>query len=81
MKSKQRSFINFYATCNRAAYEASLQAVTGQEHLHYISNNQECKDGELILMDFGAEYGGYNADLTQNGPCKWKIHQAAKNSI
>ena len=26
--------------------------------LHYVSNNQECKNGEMILMDFGAEYGG-----------------------
>jgi Xaa-Pro aminopeptidase len=36
--------------------------------LHYVSNNQECKAGEMILMDFGAEYGGYNADLTRTVP-------------
>ncbi len=33
--------------------------------LHYISNNQQCKSGEVILMDFGAEYANYAADLTR----------------
>jgi Xaa-Pro aminopeptidase len=41
--------------------------------LHYVSNNQECLDGELILMDFGAEYGGYNADLTRTIPVNGKF--------
>ncbi|WP_298712216.1 aminopeptidase P N-terminal domain-containing protein [Chitinophaga sp.] len=41
--------------------------------LHYVSNNQECKDGELILMDFGAAYGGYNADLTRTVPVNGKF--------
>lgn len=36
--------------------------------LHYTDNNQECKAGDLILMDFGAEYGNYNADLTRTIP-------------
>ena len=33
--------------------------------LHYIENNQQCKDGDVILMDFGAEYGNYASDLTR----------------
>jgi Xaa-Pro aminopeptidase len=41
--------------------------------LHYISNNQECKNGEMILLDFGAEYGGYNADLTRTIPVNGKF--------
>jgi Xaa-Pro aminopeptidase len=36
--------------------------------LHYIDNNQVCKDGEVILMDFGAEYANYNADMTRSVP-------------
>jgi Xaa-Pro aminopeptidase len=36
--------------------------------LHYIDNNQLCKDGEVLLMDFGAEYGNYAADLTRSIP-------------
>ena len=33
--------------------------------LHYIDNNMECKSGDVILMDFGAEYANYAADLTR----------------
>lgn len=36
--------------------------------LHYLSNDQECRDGEMLLMDVGAEYGYYNADLTRTIP-------------
>ncbi len=46
--------------------------------LHYVSNNQECKDGELVLMDFGAEYGGYNADLTRTVPVNGKFTRRQK---
>jgi Xaa-Pro aminopeptidase len=36
--------------------------------LHYIENNQICKDGEVILFDFGAEYANYNADMSRSIP-------------
>ncbi|MFN0215284.1 MAG: aminopeptidase P N-terminal domain-containing protein [Saprospiraceae bacterium] len=36
--------------------------------LHYIENNQQCNDGEVLLMDFGCEYANYNADLTRSIP-------------
>lgn len=36
--------------------------------LHYIENSQECKDGEVILMDVGAEYGNYASDMTRCVP-------------
>ncbi len=50
------------------AYGSIIASGDRARTLHYISNNQECKDGELILMDFGAEYGNYNADLTRTIP-------------
>ena len=46
--------------------------------LHYVENNQECMDGELILMDFGAEYGYYNADLTRTIPVSGKFGRRQK---
>lgn len=46
--------------------------------LHYVENNQECKDGELLLMDFGAEYGYYNADLTRTVPVNGKFTRRQK---
>jgi Xaa-Pro aminopeptidase len=36
--------------------------------LHYIENDQACKAGDLLLMDVGAEYGNYNADMTRTIP-------------
>lgn len=36
--------------------------------LHYLSNNMECKDGDLLLMDVGAEYANYNGDMTRTIP-------------
>ncbi len=36
--------------------------------LHYIDNNQPCNAGDVILMDFGAEYANYAADLTRCVP-------------
>lgn len=36
--------------------------------LHYISNDQKCMDGDVILMDFGCEYGGYASDLSRSIP-------------
>lgn len=41
--------------------------------LHYVSNDTKLKDGELVLMDFGAEYGNYNADLSRTIPVNGKF--------
>ena len=36
--------------------------------LHYIENNQACKDGDMLLMDVGAEYANYSSDMTRTIP-------------
>lgn len=41
--------------------------------LHYISNNNMCKDGDLILLDFGAEYNNYAADCSRTIPVNGKF--------
>ena len=41
--------------------------------LHYIENNQECKEGDVILMDIGAEYANYASDLTRSIPVSGKF--------
>ena len=46
--------------------------------LHYVENNQPCKAGDMILMDFGAEYGGYCADLTRTVPVSGKFSKRQK---
>ncbi|MFN0201097.1 MAG: aminopeptidase P N-terminal domain-containing protein, partial [Bacteroidia bacterium] len=46
--------------------------------LHYVQNECECKDGDLLLMDFGAEYGNYSADLTRTIPVNGKFSERQK---
>jgi Xaa-Pro aminopeptidase len=36
--------------------------------LHYVDNNRECKDGDVLLMDFAAEYANYASDLSRSIP-------------
>ncbi|HAT67334.1 MAG TPA: X-Pro aminopeptidase, partial [Flavobacteriaceae bacterium] len=46
--------------------------------LHYIENNQPCKDGDLILMDVGAEYANYSSDMTRTIPVNGKFTKRQK---
>ncbi|MEN9640169.1 MAG: hypothetical protein RLZZ262_2038 [Bacteroidota bacterium] len=46
--------------------------------LHYIENDKPCKDGDLLLMDVGAEYGNYCADMTRCIPVNGKFTDRQK---
>ena len=66
---------------NRAtghAYGCIIASGDRARTLHYEENNQICMDGELILMDFGAEYGNYNADMTRTIPVNGKFTKRQK---
>ena len=60
------------------AYNSIIASGDNARILHYISNDQECRDGDLILLDFGAEYGGYCADLTRTIPVNGKFTRRQK---
>lgn len=47
--------------------------------LHYIENNQVCKNGDVILMDVGASYARYSSDLTRCVPVSGKFTQRQKD--
>ena len=70
------SFLKQRAT--GAAYGSIIASGDRARILHYVENNQECKDGELILMDFGAEYGNYCADLSRTIPVNGKFTRRQK---
>jgi Xaa-Pro aminopeptidase len=46
--------------------------------LHYIENSRACKAGDLLLLDVGAEYGNYNADLTRTIPVSGRFSKRQK---
>jgi len=71
-----RSFLSQRATA--PAYSSIIASGDNARILHYINNNQECKDGDLILMDFGARYGNYSADLTRTVPVNGKFSKRQK---
>jgi len=60
------------------AYSTIIASGDRARTLHYINNDQECKDGELVLMDFGADYSGYSADLTRTVPVNGKFSRRQK---
>jgi len=70
------SFLSQRAT--RPAYGSIIASGDNARVLHYVENNKECKDGDLILMDFGAEYGNYCADLTRTIPVNGKFTRRQK---
>ena len=70
------SFLSQRAT--GPAYGSIIASGDNARTLHYVSNNAECKDGDLILMDFGAEYGNYCADLTRTIPVNGKFGRRQK---
>ncbi len=47
--------------------------------LHYIENNRECKNGDLLLLDFGAEYANYASDLSRTIPVNGKFSPRQKD--
>jgi Xaa-Pro aminopeptidase len=50
------------------AYQPIIASGANACVLHYIQNNQPCKDGDVLLLDVAAEYANYGADLTRSIP-------------
>ena len=66
------------------AYEPIIGSGKNSCVLHYIDNNKKCLDGDILLMDFGAEYANYASDLTRTVPVNGKYsdrQKAVYNSV
>ncbi|MEQ6124382.1 aminopeptidase P family protein [Pseudotenacibaculum sp. MALMAid0570] len=50
------------------AYTPIIASGNNANVLHYIENNQQCKAGDLLLLDVGAEYANYSSDMTRTIP-------------
>ena len=60
------------------AYSPIIASRQDNNVLHYVKNNKQCKDGELILMDVGAEYGNYSSDMTRTIPVSGSFSKRQK---
>ena len=58
-----------------AAYSPIIASGPNACVLHYIDNSAQCLDGDVILLDLGAEYANYNADMTRSVPVNGRFTQ------
>jgi Xaa-Pro aminopeptidase len=61
------------------AYTPIIASGHNANILHYNDNNQICKDGDVILFDFGAEYANYNADMSRSVPVSGRFTARQKD--
>jgi Xaa-Pro aminopeptidase len=61
------------------AYTPIVASGKNANVLHYIQNNQQCKSGDLILMDVAAEYANYSSDLTRTIPVSGRFSERQKS--
>ena len=60
------------------AYTPIIASGNNANILHYIENNMQCKDGDLILLDVGAEYANYSSDMTRTIPVNGRFDKRQK---
>ena len=60
------------------AYTPIIASGNNANVLHYIENNQQCKAGDLILLDVGAEYANYSSDMSRTIPVSGKFTDRQK---
>ena len=60
------------------AYTPIIGSGFSSNVLHYIQNNQQCKDGDILLLDVGAEYANYASDMTRTIPVNGKFSDRQK---
>ena len=59
-------------------FETIVASGTDSCTLHYVKNDKQCKKGDLVLIDFGAEYANYAADVTRTVPVNGKFSKRQK---
>ena len=69
----------FIRNCSKGfAYTPIIATGNNANVLHYTENNQQCKTGDLVLMDVAAEYGNYASDLTRTVPVSGRFSDRQK---
>ena len=61
------------------AYEPIIASGANSCVLHYVQNNQQCKDGDIILFDVGSEYANYASDMTRVVPVNGQFTKRQKD--
>jgi Xaa-Pro aminopeptidase len=68
----------FMSHGGRMAYPPIVGAGSNACCLHYLTNDQVCQDGQLLLIDVGASYANYNSDMTRTIPVNGRFSARQK---
>jgi Xaa-Pro aminopeptidase len=60
------------------AFETIVASGVDSCTLHYVRNDKQCREGDLVLIDFGAEYANYAADITRTVPVNGRFSKRQK---
>ncbi len=60
------------------AFETIVASGIDSCTLHYIRNDKQCNDGDLVLIDFGAEYANFASDVTRTVPVNGEFSKRQK---
>ena len=60
------------------AYSPIIASGVNSNILHYIKNNNQCREGDILLLDVGAEYANYSSDMTRTIPVSGKFTKRQK---
>lgn len=79
-RALQGTFINaiMQRGCAREGYGSIVASGANATTLHYVFNDQVCREGELLLVDAGGEYNYYTADITRTYPVGGKFSPTQK---
>ncbi|KAF2110711.1 peptidase M24, structural domain-containing protein [Lophiotrema nucula] len=76
------SFLDYWfkqGGCDGPAYVPVVAGGANANTIHYVSNDLPLRDGDLVLVDAGAEYGGYITDISRTWPVNGKFSPAQKD--
>ena len=62
----------------RFAYSPIIASGRNSNFLHYVDNNRQCLNGEIVLMDVAAEYANYSSDMTRTIPVNGRFSERQK---
>lgn len=65
--------------CETSAYVPVIAGGENALSIHYVRNDDVLKEGEIVLVDAGGEYGGYIADITRSWPINGKFSDAQRD--
>lgn len=82
MEKDLDSFLDYWFKqdgCDGAAYIPVVAGGINANTIHYVTNDMPLNSGELVLVDAGAEYGGYITDISRSWPVNGKFSPAQKD--